>query len=144
MMHDEMNKLLTSELSAIETYQQALEKKGTDPAHIPAIDAMSAILNDHQKAASRIEAAIRQKGGEPVHSSGAWGTWSAIVMGTAQLFGDKATLKALKEGEESGLKEYADVLGDTGISQDQKTLISELLATQRMHVRTIDGLMSRI
>lgn len=30
MMHDEMNKLLTSELSAIETYQQVLEKKGTD------------------------------------------------------------------------------------------------------------------
>ena len=144
MMHDEMNKLLTSELSAIETYQQALEKKGTDPEHVPAIDAISAILNDHQRAASRIEAAIRQKGGEPVHSSGAWGTWSTIVMGTAQLFGDKATLKVLKEGEESGLKEYADVLGDTGIPQDQKTLISDLVASQRMHVQTIDGLMSRV
>ncbi|MBA3495001.1 MAG: DUF2383 domain-containing protein [Gammaproteobacteria bacterium] len=143
-MHDQMNKLLTSELSAIETYQQALEKKGTDPAHIPAIDAMTAILDDHQRAASRIEAAIRQKGGEPVHSSGAWGTWSTIVMGTAQLFGDKATLKALKEGEQSGLKEYEDFLGDTRIPQDQNALISDLVATQRRHVQTLDGLMSRV
>ncbi len=144
MMHDEMNKLLTSELSAIETYKQALEKKDTDPEHVTAIDELSAILDDHQRAASRIEAAIRQKGGVPVHSSGAWGTWSTIVMGTAQLFGDKAALKVLKEGEESGLKEYADVLSDTGIPQDQKTLISDLVASQRMHVQTIDGLMSRV
>ncbi|MGH8490116.1 MAG: DUF2383 domain-containing protein [Gammaproteobacteria bacterium] len=144
MMHDEMNKVLTSELSAIETYQQALEKKSTDPAHIPAIDAMNAILDDHQKAASRIEAAIRQKGGEPVHSSGAWGTWSKIVMGTAQLFGDKAALKAFKEGEQSGLKEYEDILGDGRIPQDQKMLISDLVATQRMHVQTLDSLMSRV
>ena len=142
-MHDEMNKLLKSELSAIETYQQALEKKDTDPEHVPAIDAMSAILDDHQRAASRIEAAIRQKGGEPVHSSGAWGTWSSIVMGTAQLFGDKAALKVLKEGEQSGLKEYEDVLVDTGIPQDQKTLISDLAATQRMHIGRIFKLIEK-
>jgi len=142
-MHDEMNKLLKSELSAIETYQQALEKKDTDPEHVPVIDELSAILDDHQRAASRIEAAIRQKGGEPVHSSGAWGTWSSIVMGTAQLFGDKAALKVLKEGEQSGLKEYEDVLVDTGIPQDQKTLISDLAATQRMHIGRIFKLIEK-
>ena len=57
---------------------------------------------------------------------------------------DKAALKVLKEGEEKGLKEYEDLLGDTGIPQDQKTLISDLLATQQMHVQTLDGLMSRV
>ncbi|MGH8588512.1 MAG: DUF2383 domain-containing protein [Gammaproteobacteria bacterium] len=145
MIYDEMNNLLKSELSAIETYQQALEKEGPDPKHMTAVNELSAILDDHQRAASRIEAAIRQKGGEPVHGSGAWGTWSKIVMGTAQLFGDKAALKALKEGEESGLKEYEGVLGDTGIpQQDRRTLISDLVATQRMHVQTLDGLMSRV
>ncbi len=51
-MHDEMNKLLKSALSAIETYQQALEKKDTDPAHVTAIDALSRILADHQRARS--------------------------------------------------------------------------------------------
>lgn len=44
-------------------------------------------------------------------------------MQTDQLFGDKAALKALKEGEESGLEEYEEV-GDTVIPQDQKTLVS--------------------
>lgn len=144
MGYDEMNELLKNELSAIETYRQALEKKDTDPEHVMAINELSAILDDHQRAASRIEAAIRQKGGEPAHGSGAWGAWSKVVMGTAQLFGDKAALKALKEGEESGLKEYEDALGDTGMPQDQKSLISDLLATQRLHVQTLDVLMSRV
>jgi hypothetical protein len=144
MIYDEMNNLLKSELSAIETYQQALDKEGADPEHVTAVNELSAILDDHQRAASRIEAAIRQQGGQPVHGSGAWGTWSKIILGTAQLFGDKAALKALKEGEESGLKEYEEVLGDTDIPQDQKTLINDLVATQRMHVQTLDGLMSRV
>lgn len=144
MIYDELNKLLKNELSAIETYQQALEKEDTDPEHITAINELSAILDDHQRAASRIEVAIRQKGGEPVRTSGAWGTWSKIVMGTAQLFGDKAALKALKEGEESGVEEYESVLRDTDIPQDAKALVSDLVATQRMHVQKLDGLMSRI
>jgi hypothetical protein len=33
-------------------------------------------------------------------------------------------------------KEYEDALVDTGIPQDEKTLISDLLASQRMHVQT--------
>lgn len=144
MIYDELNKLLKNELSAIETYQQALEKKDTDPEHITAINELSAILDDHQRAASRIKVAIEQKGGEPVLTSGAWGTWSKIVMGTAQLFGDKAALKALKEGEESGLEEYESVLSDTAISQDVKALASDLVATQRMHVQRLDGLMSSV
>jgi hypothetical protein len=144
MIYDELNKLLKNELSAIETYQQALEKKDTDPEHITAINELSAILDDHQRAASRIEVAIRQKGGEPVRTSGAWGTWSKIVMGTAQLFGDTAALKALKEGEESGLNDYESVLSDTDIPQDAKALVSDLVATQRMHVQRLDSLMSRI
>lgn len=144
MIYDAMNNLLKSELSAIETYQQALEKEEADAEHVAAVNELRAILDDHQRAAARIEAAIRQKGGEPVQGSGAWGGWSKVVMGTAQLFGDKAALKALKEGEESGLKEYEEALGDTGIPQDQKTFISDLVATQRMHVHTLDGLISRV
>lgn len=144
MIYDELNKLLKNELSAIETYQQALEKKDTDPEHITAINELSAFLDDHQRAASRIKVAIEQKGGEPVRTSGAWGTWSKVVMGTAQLFGDTAALKALKEGEESGLKDYESVLSDTDIPQDAKALVSDLVATQRMHVQRLDGLMSRV
>lgn len=144
MIYDELNKLLKNELSAIETYQQALEKKDTDPEHLMVLNELSAILDDHQRAASRIKVAIEQKGGEPVRTSGAWGTWSKVVMGTAQLFGDKAALKALKEGEESGLEEYESVLNDTAISQDVKALASDLVATQRMHVQRLDGLMSRV
>jgi len=83
-------------------------------------------------------------GGTPVQDSGAWGTWSKIVMGTAKLMGDKAALKALKEGEESGLKDYQEVLQDTDTPSEVKTVISSLLPKQQAHIQTLDGLMARL
>jgi hypothetical protein len=45
-------------------------------------------------AADRLKTEIQRLGGTSVDDSGAWGTWSKIVMATARLFGDKAALKA--------------------------------------------------
>ena len=53
--------------------------------------------------------------------------WSKIVMGTAKLMGDKAALKALKEGEESGLKESQEALHDTTTPREVKTMLNSLL-----------------
>ena len=59
---------------------------------------------------------IRNLGGEASDSSGAWGTWAQIVQGTMNLFGDKSALKALKEGEEHGLKDYEEGIDDVDAS----------------------------
>lgn len=64
-------------------------------------------------------------------------------MGTAKLFGEKSALKALKEGEESGLKEYQEVLQDPTINEDLKTDINTFAANQIAHIRTLDELMAR-
>ena len=64
-------------------------------------------------------------------------------MGTAKLFGEKSALKALKEGEESGLKEYQDVLQDPAIPGDLKTESNTFAANQMAHIRTLDDLMAR-
>jgi hypothetical protein len=64
-------------------------------------------------------------------------------MGTAKLFGEKSALKALKEGEERGLKEYQDVLQDPAIRADLKTEINAFAANQIAHIRTLDDLMAR-
>jgi len=143
MTLDEMNKLLRSELSAVETYQQALEREQQKFGQEAELQRLNVILTEHQQAASELRTQIQQLGGTPVQDSGAWGTWSKIVMGTATLLGDKAALRALKEGEESGLKEYQEALQDPDTPPEVKTVINSLLARQQAHIRTLDELMTK-
>jgi uncharacterized protein (TIGR02284 family) len=143
MTLDEMNKLLRSELSAVETYQQALEREQQKFGQEAELQRLNTILTEHQQAASQLRTQIQQLGGTPVQDSGAWGTWSKIVMGAATLLGDKAALKALKEGEESGFKEYQEVLQDPDTPPEVKPVINNLLARQQAHIRTLDELMTR-
>lgn len=144
MTWDELNKCLRSELSAVETYQQALDKERQEFGQEVEFQELSSILTDHQQAASQLEAQVQRMGGTPTHDSGAWGTWSKLVMGTAKLLGDKAALKALKEGEESGLKDYQEVLQDATAPGEVKTLINGLVAKQLAHIGALDRLMARL
>lgn len=61
------NSLLRGELSAIETYDQALEKY----ADTPAANELSRIRSDHSHAAARLATNVREMGGEPENESGA-------------------------------------------------------------------------
>ena len=83
-------------------------------------------------------------GGTPVDDSGAWGTWSKIVMATAELFGDKAALKALKEGEESGLKDFEGMLQSGTVPSEVKAWIANLAAQQQAHIRALDELLAKL
>ena len=144
-MHaDELNKLLRGELSAIETYQQALEKERADFEQETAFQQLSSILRDHQQAAVQLRTEIQRVGGTPVDDPGAWGTWSKIVMATAKLFGDKAALKALKEGEESGLKDCEDMLQGGTVPREVQPLIANLAAQQQAHIRILDELLTKL
>ena len=144
-MHaDDMNKLLRGELSAIETYQQALEKERADFEQETAFQQLSSILRDHQQAAVQLRTEIQRVGGTPVDDPGAWGTWSKIVMATAKLFGDKAALKALKEGEESGLKDCEDMLQGGTVPSEVQPLIANLAAQQQAHIRVLDELLAKL
>lgn len=140
MNTDELKKCLRSELSAIETYHQALEKHRQQYAHDAKFQQLTQMLNDHREAASQLRTLIQQKGGTPSNDSGAWGIWSKTVMGAAKFFGDKAALKALKEGEESGMKEYQSIAQDSAASADVKSVTSPLMAKQQEHIRQLDRL----
>ena len=105
-----INHLLNTEISAVETYEQALQEKewnvlGPDPQ----IQALFHILVDHVRAASQLATEVQRLGGRPVNGTKAWDRLShlrmdaATLFGDANPFGDKAALEALKEGEESGL-----------------------------------------
>ena len=112
MKANDLNECLRGELSAIETYHQALEKNRKQYGEETRFQQLASMLKDHQEAAMRLRRLIEGLGGTPSNDSGAWGTWSKTVMGAAKLLGDKAALKALKEGEESGIKRYDDIADD--------------------------------
>jgi uncharacterized protein (TIGR02284 family) len=135
---DTLNSLLRGELSATETYQQALERIGDEPG----AGDLRRIHREHREAANTIRQHIHHHGGDPDQGSGAWGAFAKAVEGTAKLFGNTAALKALKEGEEHGVKEYEEALKDADLAPDCVALIrSTLLPQTRAHIPVLDRLM---
>lgn len=133
-----LNKCLRSELSAIETYEQALEKNHAQYSQDAKLKRLAQILKEHREVAARLRSIIEQQGGAPSTDSGAWGAWSKTVMGAAKLLGDKAALKALKAGEESGLKEYERIAQDGAASTEN--VVSSFIGTQQAHIQDLDRL----
>ena len=135
---DVLNSLLRGELAATETYQQAMDKFGNEPG----VDVLRQMHVDHRETANTLRIHVRDHGGGPYTSSGAWGTWAKLVEGAAKLFGKTAALKALKEGEEHGLKEYEEAIKSDALPSDCKTLIRDTLLPQtRNHIAALDRLM---
>lgn len=141
-MHIEtLNKLLKDELSATETYQQALDKLRED-AGLAESEYLLPIYEDHKDAASSLQAQIRQLGGTPSEDSGAWGTWAEIVQGGANMLGKEAALKALQQGEKSGAEDYEEALQDPELPSDVRSLIeTKLLPAQQSHISTLNRLL---
>lgn len=135
-----LNSLLRGEMSAIETYRQAIEKLGTDPG----AEELNALKRDHRDAADALWHHIEKHGGKPSEGSGAWGAFAKAVQGTAKLLGDTAALKALKEGEEHGLKDYLDALEDGELDQDCKELVRRQSELQHQHIAVLDRLMATV
>jgi len=97
-----LNSFLRGEISAVETYKQALEKV-KDP---PIRSQLQSCEEDHEHRIELLRERITNLGGKPDQSSGAWGVWAKLVQGGGDLLGDKTALKALEEGEDHGLDGY--------------------------------------
>lgn len=103
-----LNSLLRGEISAVETYRQAVEK-----VDIPEI---RTVLEENQgmhgERAQRLRQRIQQLGGDPAESSGAWGAIAKTAEGFATIGGDKKAIDMLEEGEDRGLDDYRKALDD--------------------------------
>lgn len=97
-----LNSFLRGEISAVETYKQALDKV-TDPAIRTQLQSCE---EDHEQRVELLRARITELGGKPDASSGAWGVWAKLVQGGGNLLGEKTALQALEEGEDHGLNDY--------------------------------------
>lgn len=134
---DVCNRLLRGEISAVETYDQALQKFSSEPASA----SLREIRNDHEMAAKTLRESVEKMGGSPASDSGAWGSIAQTVEGSAKLFGDKAALWALQQGEEIGEKDYEQALKSQDVMPEMKQMIeNKLLPKQRKHLSQLQSL----
>ncbi|HEY9732199.1 MAG TPA: PA2169 family four-helix-bundle protein [Drouetiella sp.] len=106
---DKLNGLLKGEISAVETYRQALEKI-TDPAIVKELECAKTC---HSGRVAELTSKVQNAGGKPAESSGAWGAFAKMMEGGAKIAGDKAAIAVLEEGEDKGLADYKDLLEDS-------------------------------
>jgi hypothetical protein len=136
---DTLNKFLRGELSAVETYGQAIERLGGSSF-------LSELVDNQQSHAERAELLgqqVVQMGGEASRSSGLWGGFVKLVEGGAKLFGEKAAVAALEEGEDHGLRLYRNELD--GVDLGTRDLVERILLPEqdRTH-RTMSAIKHRI
>ena len=120
------NDLLRGEISAVETYTQAIEKFGSSVQD----DVLQRIRDDHEESVLELRRIVMEEGGEPSTSSGVWGGFARAVEGTAKILGESPALKVLQEGEEHGLKVYRSALENPKVSSKLKDLIRDELMPQ--------------
>ena len=99
---DQLNSFLRGEISAVETYRQALESLKTSPCASNLVQCKQS----HEQRVSILSDEIRKLGGIPADSSGAWGAFAKLVEGGATALGEKAAIAALEEGEDHGKADY--------------------------------------
>ncbi len=95
-----LNSFLRGEISAVETYRQAIQKLGGGYPQFT--DGMMS----HERRVGMLTDKIRSLGGEPATGSGIWGSWAKLVQGTADLFGERSAIAALESGEDHGRNDY--------------------------------------
>lgn len=134
----QLNSLLRGEISAAETYRMAIEKASGEAENV---GLLREIQEEHGRAAQGLRDRILEIGGEASDSSGAWGAWAKTVQGTMNLLGDAASLKALKEGEVHGLKDYHSALGTIDASSAQ-LINNQLIPAQQRHINLLDQLIA--
>ena len=99
-----LNGFLRGEISAVETYRQALDKLQTSSSRVE----LEQCRRSHEQRVDRLRREVMRAGGTPEEGSGAWGAFAKLVEGSAKAFGEKAAISALEQGEDHGLKLYRD------------------------------------
>lgn len=136
---DTLKSLLRGEMSAVETYERALSKVNGAPDGAR----LRQIFADHSQAVGLLRDLLLRYPGQMPTSSGAWGTFAGAVQATANLLGDAAALKALKEGEEHGIRSYESAINDPEVAEDVKETSRDLLLRCQRHIPVLDALIGR-
>ena len=128
---DQLNSFLRGEISAVETYRQALAKIDD----VRARTELEQCHFSHQQRVDLLRTKIMEMGGEPAQDSGAWGAFAKVAEGGAAVFGSKPAIDVLEEGEDHGLKDYQSHLND--LDAGSRAFVEQTLlpAQQQTHRR---------
>lgn len=132
---DRLNSFLRGEISAVETYRQAIDK-------VSAVAARSEIkdcLRSHEERVMKLTSYIAELGGKPATSSNVWGAFAKMVQAGASALGERPAIAALEEGEDHGIKDYRGDLSDLDVDTRQFVEI-ELLRPQEQTHRVVSDL----
>lgn len=132
-----LNSLLRGEISAVETYDQAIRHLKNE-----SVDDLIANRSCHSKRVDSLKSNIREHGGTPDATSGMWGSLAKVVEKGAALISAKSVIAALEEGEDRGLAQYRKPgdLDASSIQLIQTVLLPRQLEThERMRVRKLTG-----
>jgi len=103
---EQLNSLLRGEVTSVETYTQALQK--IDDDKIASQLELSRASHLHRAEALKLK--ITELGGKASEGTGVWGAFAKLVEGGATLFGAKAAIDALEQGEDHGKSDYRHAL----------------------------------
>jgi hypothetical protein len=135
---DGLNSLLRGELSAVETYSQAMTKFEDQVV----LADLEKIRGEHEHAARVLREKVIRFGAEPAESGGPWVAFASAVTGAAKVFGPATALSALRQGEEQGINGYQDALDNEDVHPDCKDAIrTDLLPRCKRHVEELNRLM---
>ncbi len=133
----DINEILRGEISASEAYQNIMEYFKNDPES----RRLEGFKMDHDEAITYWKKEARVTGKVPASDSSLWGSVVEAFLNVSHLFGDKASLIALKTGEEHGLEKYCEMLESKELTFEQKQKIRKyFIPKQQNHIRTIEAL----
>jgi hypothetical protein len=126
---DQLNSFLRGEISAVETYNQAMTKLRT----MPYASQLEDCKRSHEQRVQLLKDQIRRLGGTPVDASGPWGAFAKLVEGGAATVGEKVAIAALEEGEDHGLRDYRNDIAK--LDPEVRTFVEQriLPEQQRTH-----------
>jgi len=122
-----LNSFLRGEISAVETYNQAIKKLGAEPSLSSKLEG---VRNSHQQRAELLKAEISRLGGEPAEGSGVWGGFAKLTEGGAQMMGKQAAIAALEQGEDHGRDDYRRDLGE--LSPESRKLVETRILPEQL------------
>lgn len=136
----QLDDLIRGELSALNAYDKVLDS--TKDTKIK--NQLQDIRDNHEKALSLLSKDVADKPEllKDTESSGPWGTFVKIYTKTSTLLGNEAALKALKQGEQHGIKEYEEALKDKTLSAElKKSIKTQFIPAQKEHIKQINKLL---
>ena len=141
---ERLNSALRGEISATETYRQALDKIRDEYGHDSTFQQLAQMHRDHQDAVGELRNMVQSLGGTPSNDSGAWGTLSNTVMGAARVLGDRAALSALASGERTGIEDYQQALRNEQMPDAVRHSLRSLLVRTQEHLQRLEQMIEAV